>query len=95
MRKPLTLATAAVTLAAAAAVAAPGARADDCGQRVVAGPGTSCAFALNVRAAFINHGTGQVTAYSPTTGQSYTMTCVQLRQVVRCTGGDGAEVDIY
>lgn len=66
---------------------------------------TSCAFAENVRMSYLTQGPGLVSAYSPTTGSMYTMTCLTgfTAQIgygpavpsVRCTGGDSAVVWIF
>lgn len=55
---------------------------------------TSCAFAESIAdsVAAISSGTRQVT--SPTTGESYQVTCVDHGDVVHCTGGSGAAVVI-
>jgi hypothetical protein len=86
---------ASVFVAAGIALAAPAHADIDCGNLTVAGPDTSCEFALAVHDAFINSRVGQVIASSPATGQSYVMDCVQLRQRVECRGGDNAVVDLY
>lgn len=66
----------------------------DCGGGVYAGADTSCPFALNVEANYT--GAGADYAYSPVTGQSYTMNCdggAGARDTVTCTGGDNALVE--
>jgi hypothetical protein len=60
-----------------------------CGDSLVAGPSTTCAFAANVRAAY--HGAGTVVAYSPVTHQTYLMTCSAGPTVV-CTGANDASL---
>jgi hypothetical protein len=67
---------------------------------------TSCAFAGNVRSAWIaSGGASVINAYSPTTGQVYTMQCgtgfgIHLSNgmsvdAVRCVGGNDAVVWIW
>lgn len=70
------------------------------GQEGVIGP-TTCPFAENVRAAYYTSGsanpvTGAVSivAYSPDTGETYSMTCVSSHPAY-CTGGNDAEVVVY
>lgn len=66
----------------------------------VGGNITTCPFATNVRNAFVEHYqltkqlSGTVTASSPTTGKTYTMTCRDNGEVVTCTGGTNATVHI-
>lgn len=66
----------------------------------VGGNTTTCPFATNVRNAFVEHYrvtkklNGTVTANSPTTGKTYTMTCSDDGDVVTCTGGTNATVHI-
>jgi hypothetical protein len=99
-----------VRIGAAAAIAtaalavgpavAPQAHADEvCGYspRVVAIGPTSCPFALNVAHSMMSGGGGTAfSAYSPTTGDSYWMTCsIEHHGSTTCRGGDGAEVEIY
>jgi hypothetical protein len=62
-----------------------------CGDGITVGPGTSCAFAANVRAAYESHGPGTVTAYSPVTRRTYPMSCSGAAPIV-CTGGDNASM---
>ncbi len=72
---------------------APPARTSSCGGDVSVGPDTSCAFAQNVEQAYDESSGGEtdVTAYSPTTGETYTMHCTaELPHI--CTGGKGAAV---
>lgn len=62
---------------------------------IAVGP-TSCPFALNVANRMMSGASSPFTAYSPTTGLSYVMSCSIVRHgSVTCTGGDDAEVDIY
>jgi hypothetical protein len=63
-----------------------------CGAGVSAGPGTSCAFARNVQAAYIGAGAGSYEVFSPTTKMKYTMTCRASGAGLVCTGGNGASV---
>lgn len=61
---------------------------------------TSCPFASNVRDAFVDHYrktdqlSGTVEATSPTTGETYTMSCRDNGTYVTCTGGNNARVYI-
>jgi hypothetical protein len=66
-----------------------GASSPACGGGLEIGPRTSCAFAENVHAAYLQHGPGTVTAYSPVTRETYAMSCSAGTTVV-CSGGDGA-----
>ncbi|MEU7628879.1 protein kinase [Nocardia sp. NPDC049220] len=65
---------------------------------------TSCAFAEEVRRAYVQLGTAQnaardgtraVLATSPVTGQTYTMNCQLSGQLVTCSGGENAVVYVY
>jgi hypothetical protein len=67
---------------------------------------TSCLFADNVRDAFYALGTPTyLRAYSPVTDQVYVMTCIhgftasftngQVLNVVKCVGGNDAEVVVW
>ena len=62
-----------------------------CGGNLSVGPNTTCAFAENVRAAYESQGPGTVTAYSPVTHGTYSMTCTSGPPVA-CTGGNDASV---
>jgi hypothetical protein len=62
-----------------------------CGGGLAVGPNTTCAFAESVRSAYESSGPGAVTAYSPVTNRTYTMTCSAGSPVV-CTGGNNASV---
>lgn len=65
------------------------------GRIVAVGP-TSCPFALNVANRMMSGASNPFSAYSPETGQNYLMSCSVIRHgSVTCTGGNGAEVDIY
>lgn len=69
------------------------ARTSSCGGDLSVGPDTSCPFAHNVEQAYDESSGGEtdVTAYSPTTKQLYTMHCTaELPHI--CTGGKGAAV---
>jgi hypothetical protein len=64
--------------------------------KVVAVGATSCQFAMNVANKMTSEAGTSFMAYSPETGQSYLMSCSVVRHgSVTCTGGNGAEVDIY
>ena len=69
----------------------------NCGGDVYAGANTSCAFAQNVESDYT--GLGPDYAYSPVTGENYTMNCVagygnlNGGDSVVCTGGDNALVE--
>ena len=66
----------------APAAFAPGSGFTSCGSGVYAGPDTSCPFALNVwRAATADGNTPVVTAYSPVTGQSYSLALTSTNPV--------------
>lgn len=70
----------------------PGARV--CSERIAVNESTSCPFAANVAAALPTLAAGEsrtITATSPTTGQTYQMTC-RLVGYVTCTGGSNAVV---
>ncbi|WP_333618344.1 hypothetical protein [Dietzia sp.] len=61
---------------------------------------TTCGFANAVRDAYAGSGAGggprTVSAFSPTTGQSYSMYCAPAgTNVVQCTGGNNAVVYVY
>ena len=63
-------------------------------ERQAGEPYTSCPFALEVERAFVGSGgSSQVSAYSPTTGKLYPMTCTGSAPVV-CRGGTNATVFI-
>jgi hypothetical protein len=66
----------------------------DCGNGVVAGPNTSCAFAQNIRRAWHDAGGTPDTlrVFSPRTNQTYTMTCDSSGGAVTCSGGNNASV---
>jgi hypothetical protein len=65
-----------------------------CGGGLFAGPNTSCPFAENVRRAYFQApgSTVSVRAYSPATGQTYTMYCAPSGSGVTCAGGNNASV---
>jgi hypothetical protein len=73
---------------------------------VVSGTPTSCAFADNVRRAYYNQGQpDSLVAYSPVTDESYLMQCFgpyratftngDAQDVVKCVGGNDAEVVVW
>lgn len=62
-----------------------------CGGGLDVGPTTSCAFAVNVRAAYERTGSNSLSVYSPTTGRTYSMFCTSSSPHV-CTGGNNAAV---
>lgn len=69
-------------------------------QSAVGSAATSCQFAEQVRLAYGASGPAgpaprQVSAVSPVTGQSYTMTCSADGGLVVCRGGDDAVVYLY
>jgi len=66
-----------------------------CSPNVVAGPKTSCAFALSVESAWLNAPAGAtaVDVYSPVTNKTYSMQCEQGNPTV-CQGGNDAVVYI-
>ena len=65
-----------------------------CGGGVYAGANTSCSFAMNVSGEYgSNYGTSSLTAYSPATGLTYTMSCGTWSGGGHvCTGGNNASV---
>jgi hypothetical protein len=67
----------------------------NCGGGVNAGPNTSCAFALNVAAAYHGPGGDAENVYSPVTGQTYYMVYGESNGVVVAHGGNDASVDFY
>jgi len=70
------------------------AQGDDCGGGVRAGPNTSCPFALNVADEYDSTGGAtRIYVHSPTTGETYRMTCSEGSPNV-CTGGNNASVYI-
>jgi hypothetical protein len=64
-----------------------------CGGGLSVGPNTTCPFAEAVQSAYESYGPGIVTAYSPITHRTYSMTC-SAGSPVLCTGGDNASVYI-
>lgn len=60
---------------------------------------TSCEFAQSVRTAYLAAGpkgeSRTVRAFSPVTGETYTMSCVPESGIVVCRGGNNAVVHIY
>jgi hypothetical protein len=66
----------------------------NCGGSLAANENTTCGFAANVEQAYfeeIGSGSGTVIAYSPTTGQTYSMYCT-AGSPHECTGGNSAAV---
>jgi hypothetical protein len=66
----------------------------NCGGSLSANSVTTCGFAANVQQAYfeeIGSGSGTVYAYSPTTGQTYSMYC-SSGSPHECTGGNDAAV---
>jgi hypothetical protein len=66
----------------------------NCGGSLSANGNTTCGFAVNVQQAYfeeIGSGSGTVLAYSPTTGQSYSMYCT-AGSPHECSGGNDAAV---
>jgi hypothetical protein len=81
------------TTATTVVVASPYRNGTGCGSGVFAGPNTSCAFAVNVRRAYEDAGgAATIRAFSPTTGQTYTMHCARSGGSVTCLGGNDASV---
>ena len=65
-----------------------------CSRYVIAGPNTSCAFALNVAYEFFRLGRARrFTAYSPTTGLYYQVRCKYVHPTL-CRAGNGAVIAI-
>ena len=66
----------------------------DCGDRVSAGPTTSCPFAKNVRDEYfaVPGDSVEIDVHSPVTGKTYTMSCVRTGDSVTCRGGNQAVV---
>ena len=70
---------------------------------VMSGTPTTCAFADNLHDAWHSQQSNPVTAYSPVTGQYYTMTCVPGEATVSgihvdgwtCYGGNNAQVVLW
>lgn len=84
-----------VLAAGGIALAAPAHADENCGYGLVAVGPTSCPFAVNVRNAFMSHGTGTVVVYSPVTGENYSMDCERWGTTVTCSGiGNNAQVEI-
>jgi hypothetical protein len=88
---------AAATAAAGSPAPEGGSSADvsgNCGGSLSANENTTCGFAANVMQAYfeeIGSGAGTVIAYSPTTGQTYSMYCT-AGSPHECTGGNDAAV---
>jgi S1-C subfamily serine protease len=79
----------------APASAQPASSGTTCSPTVIAGPTTSCAFALSVESAWLKaaSGTAGVDVYSPVTNKTYSMRCEQGNPTV-CQGGNNAVVYI-
>lgn len=66
----------------------------NCGGGIFTNSNTTCDFARNVAAAYGKQsGAGVVSAYSPATGKTISMSCEGASPVV-CTGGDNARVEL-
>jgi hypothetical protein len=70
------------------------------GHSAIGSSKTSCLFAEKVRVAYGASGSPsstprEITAGSPVTGDSYTVTCAENGSLVTCTGGDYAIVYLY
>jgi hypothetical protein len=65
-----------------------------CGGGLTAGPNTSCPFAENVEVAWDDApgDVATVTAYSPVTNQTYTMSCAPAGDGITCSGADNASL---
>jgi hypothetical protein len=77
-----------------AAEGAPSGVSGNCGGSLSANENTTCGFAENVEQAYfeeIGSGAGTIYAYSPSTGQSYSMYCT-AGSPHSCTGGNDAAV---
>jgi hypothetical protein len=77
-----------------APVTNPYANGRSCGGGLYAGPNTSCPFAENVRRAYFQApgSAASVRAFSPATGQIYTMNCAPSGAGITCSGGNNASV---
>jgi hypothetical protein len=66
----------------------------DCGSGLHAGPSTSCAFAENVRSAWLDApgAVNTIRVYSPVTGETYTMSCSPAGGGITCSGANNASV---
>lgn len=66
---------------------------ETCATGVQVGPNTSCSFAMNVAGEYgSNPGAATISAYSPATGQHYTLSCGPWSSGTVCTGGNNASV---
>jgi len=63
----------------------------NCGGGITANSSTTCQFARNVKAAYGQGGSSTVSAFSPATNKTISMTCAGDDSVVR-TGGNNARV---
>jgi hypothetical protein len=62
-----------------------------CGDDVLVGPNTSCAFGRNVRSEYSVNGPGWLSVYSPVTRRTYEVYCTSSSPHT-CTGGNSAAV---
>jgi hypothetical protein len=92
-RRQRTASTRSTSSTAAPATPAPSSG-SDCGGGVHAGPNTSCAFAMNVRQAWLEApgATNTVRVYSPVTNDTYTMSCAPAGGGISCSGANNASV---
>jgi hypothetical protein len=92
LRKGKTTKSASTNAGAATSAASGGTSVKSCASGVTANSVTSCPFAESVRDEYYdNGGASSVSAYSPTTGQAYAMTCTGSGPVT-CRGGNNAQV---
>jgi hypothetical protein len=99
MKKLMTALVTGATALGTAVLLTPVANADTvCGYnpKVVAVGPTSCPFALNVANTMMSGASSPFRVSSPTTGESYLMTCrIEAHGSTTCRGGDDAVVVIY
>ncbi len=69
----------------------------NCGDGLWVSSTTSCPFAQNVRAKYFSvpEDSVEIDVFSPTTGQTYTMSCVRTENRVTCRGGNNAVVTFF
>lgn len=98
--QPATVTTPTTTATTTAAPGWPTGVTQVCSDDLATGPNTSCPFAQNVAEKLLgiysdgnlpDGQTFQVQAYSPVTGDMYSMSCV-AGPIVKCTGGNNASV---
>lgn len=78
--------------AAAPKPAATGGGTKSCGGGITVNSVTSCEFAQNVRDEYYRSGgSSSISAYSPATGQTYSLSC-SGSSATTCSGGNGAQV---